>query len=93
MFEALSIATGGMQAASRQLDTAAEQIASLGASTPSTNPTVTGDGGGGALPPAVTVDLSSRVLDVLDAQTNFALNAMVARTADAMAKQAIDMLV
>ncbi|GJD33556.1 flagellar protein [Methylobacterium aerolatum] len=93
MFEAFSIATGGMQAASRQLDRAAQQIASLGASTPSTNPAITGDAGGNALPPAATVDLSSSVLDVLDAQTNFALNARVARAADEMAQRTIDMLV
>ena len=93
MFEAFTIATGGMQAASRQLETAAQQIASMGASTPSTNPALTGEASGGVLPPAATVDLSSSVLDVLDAQMNFALNAKVARVADEMAQRTLDMLV
>ncbi len=94
MFEAFSIATGGMQAASRQMDRAAQQIASLGASTPSTNPAITGDAGGNALPPAATVDLSSSVLDVLDAQTaNFAPERQGRAGRRRDAQRTIDMLV
>lgn len=83
MQDALTIATGGMNAASVRLDAAAGRVATLGTQT---------GGGGATLPPAATVDLSSTVLDMISAQTSFSMNVAVARTANTMAKQVLDIL-
>ncbi len=85
MSDALSIATGGMNAATLRLDAAAARVATLG-----TGPA--GEGSGGALPHAATVDLSSTVLDMISARTSFSVNVAVARTANTMAKQVLDIL-
>lgn len=86
MSSALTIATGGMNAAADRLDVAASRIARLSTG-------LTADQGGTILPPAASVDLSASVLDLVKAQTDFALNAKVAHTADRMMKSTLDILV
>jgi len=83
MSDALTIATGGMNAAALRLDAAAARVATPGAASAAE---------GGALPPAATVDLSSTVLDMITARTSFSVNVAVARTANTMAKQVLDIL-
>ncbi|MCJ2012817.1 flagellar protein [Methylobacterium sp. J-076] len=89
MSDALTIATGGMTTAARRLDAIAGQVSTLGTGTLDTG---TLGGEGTALPPAATVDLSASVLGLIEARTGFAMNAAVARTADAMAKRTLDIL-
>lgn len=85
MSDALTIATGGMNAAALRLDAAAGRISTLGTG-------AMPDAAGSSLPPAATVDLSATVLDMISAQTGFAMNVAVARTANTMAKQVLDIL-
>ncbi|MGU3403732.1 flagellar protein [Methylobacterium brachiatum] len=79
MIDALQTATAGMTRATDRLSTAAQTVAATGAPV-----------GDAALPPAVQVDLSSTVADLIESRTSFALNAAVARTADRMSGQLLD---
>jgi flagellar basal body rod protein FlgG len=79
MIDALRTATTGMARATDRLGTAAQSIA--GAGLPD---------GDAALPAAARVDLSSAAADLIGARTGFALNAAVARAADRMTGQLLD---
>ncbi len=85
MSDALTIATGGMTQAARQLDAVAGRVAAFGTGT-------VPDGSSDTLPPAATLDLSATALGLIEAKTSFALNAAVARTADTMTKRTLDIL-
>ncbi|MFC6789293.1 flagellar protein [Methylobacterium komagatae] len=86
MSDALTIATGGMNAAAQRLDAVAGRVATLGTG-------MMPDGSSSALPPAATLDLSTTALDLISAEASFSLNAAVARTADGMMKRTLDILV
>jgi flagellar basal body rod protein FlgG len=79
MIDALQTATAGMTRATDRLGNAAQRIAEIGV-----------PAGDAALPPAAQVDLSSTVADLIGSRTSFALNAAVARTADRMGGQLLD---
>lgn len=85
MSDALTIATGGMNAAAQRLDAVAGRVSALGTGT-------VPDDGGGTLPPAATLDLSATALGLIEAKTSFALNAAVARSADTMTQRTLDIL-
>ncbi len=86
MSDALTIATGGMNAAAQRLDAVAGRVATLGTG-------IMPDASSGALPPAATLDLSTTALDLISAEASFSLNAAVARTADRMTQRTLDILV
>jgi flagellar hook protein FlgE len=94
MSDALRIAASGMYAAGVRLDATAGRIAASGLAPVA--PEV-GSGareiGGAPLPPAVDVDLSQNALDLIQARASFSMNAAVARTADAMTRQVLDIQV
>ncbi|MEE7504372.1 flagellar protein [Methylobacterium sp. C33D] len=79
MIDALQTAATGMARATDRLGKAAETIAASGAPTGDT-----------ALPPAAQVDLSGAALDLIGSRSAFALNAAVARSADRMMGQLLD---
>ncbi|MCJ2123224.1 flagellar protein [Methylobacterium sp. J-077] len=79
MIDALQTATAGMTRATDRLGNAAQKVAEIGA-----------PAGDAALPPAAQVDLSSTAADLVESRTSFALNAAVARTADRMSGQLLD---
>ena len=79
MIDALQTAATGMTRATDRLGRAAETIAASGAPT-----------GDMALPPAAQVDLSGAALDLMGSRSAFALNAAVARSADRMMGQLLD---
>ena len=79
MIDALQTAATGMTRATDRLGKAAETIAASGASV-----------GDSALPPLVQVDLSGAAADLIGSKSAFALNAAVARTADRMMGQLLD---
>jgi flagellar basal body rod protein FlgG len=79
MIDALQTATAGMTRATDRLGTAAQSFAFSSAPLGDT-----------ALPPAAQVDLSSAAADLIGARSAFALNAAVARTADRMTGQLLD---
>ena len=79
MIDALQTATAGMTRASDRLGKAAQTIAASGA-----------PAGDTALAPAAQVDLSGAAVDLIGAKSAFALNAAVARTADRMTGQLLD---
>ncbi|MGU3656512.1 MULTISPECIES: hypothetical protein [unclassified Methylobacterium] len=79
MIDALQTATTGMTRATDRLGNAAETIAASGAPVGDT-----------ALPPAAQVDLTSAAADLVGSKSAFALNAAVARTADRMMGQLLD---
>lgn len=80
MIDALQTATMGMTRATDRLGSAASAIAASGAP----------PAGDTALPPAAQVDLTSAAADLIGAKSAFALNAAVARTADRMTGQLLD---
>lgn len=79
MIDALQTAATGMTRATDRLGKAAETIAASGAPV-----------GDAALPPPVQVDLSGAAADLIGSKSAFALNAAVARTADRMTGQLLD---
>ena len=79
MIDALQTATTGMARATDRLGTAAQTIASSGAPVSGT-----------ALAPADRVDLSGAAVELIGSKSAFALNAAVARTADRMTGQLLD---
>ena len=79
MIDALQTATTGMTRATDRLGTAAQTIASSGG--PVADPT---------LVPSDRVDLSGAAAELIGSKSAFALNAAVARTADRMAGQLLD---
>ncbi|MBP1179075.1 flagellar protein [Methylobacterium sp. PvR107] len=79
MIDALQTAATGMTRATDRLGKAAETIAASGAPVGDT-----------ALPPAAQLDLSSAAADLIGSKSAFALNAAVARTADRMMGQILD---
>lgn len=79
MIDALQTAFTGMARATDRLGAAAQTIASAGAPV-----------SGSTLEPATQVDLSDAAVELLGAKSAFALNAAVARTADRMAGQLLD---
>lgn len=79
MIDALQTAATGMTRATDRLGKAAETIAASGAPVGDT-----------ALPPPVQVDLSGAAADLIGSKSAFALNAAVARTADSMMGQLLD---
>jgi len=79
MIDALQTATTGMARAADRLGTAAQTIASSGA--PVADP---------ALAPADRVDMSGAAVELIGSKSAFALNAAVARTADRMTGQLLD---
>ncbi|MGC5777829.1 flagellar protein [Methylobacterium sp. NFXW15] len=85
MTDALTIATGGMNAAAQRLDAVAGRVATFGTET-------VPDASRGTLPPAATVELSTTALDLIEAKASFSLNAAVARTADRMTQRTLDIL-
>ncbi|GJE48843.1 hypothetical protein GOFOIKOB_1877 [Methylobacterium tardum] len=79
MIDALQTAATGMTRATDRLGKAAETIAASGAPVGDT-----------ALPPAAQLDLSGAAADLIGSKSAFALNAAVARTADRMMGQILD---
>ncbi|XYD08287.1 flagellar protein [Methylobacterium sp. NMS12] len=79
MIDALQTAATGMTRATDRLGKAAETVAASGAPV-----------GDIALPPAAQVDLSGAALDLIGSRSAFALNAAVARSADRMMGQLLD---
>ncbi|MGU3667054.1 flagellar protein [Methylobacterium sp. A49B] len=79
MIEAVRTATTGMTQAADRFGTAAQTIASSGAPVGAT-----------ALAPADRVDLSGAAAELIGSKSAFALNAAVARTADRMTGQLLD---
>ncbi|MEH3064196.1 MAG: flagellar protein [Methylobacterium radiotolerans] len=79
MIDALQTAATGMTRATDRLGKAAETIAASGAPV-----------GDAALLPAAQVDLSGAALDLIGSRSAFALNAAVARSADRMMGQLLD---
>ena len=67
-----------MDQAEIQLESAASQLASVGASPNASNPEI--------------VDISTGMINLMSAQNNFAVNISVMKTADEMQKYAIDIL-
>lgn len=80
MIDALQTAFTGMARATDRLGAAAQTIASAEAPVSS----------GTTLEPAAQVDLSDAAVELLGAKSAFALNAAVARTANRMAGQLLD---
>jgi hypothetical protein len=79
MIDALQTAATGMTRATDRLGKAAETIAASGV-----------PAGYTALPPAAQLDLSGAAADLIGSKSAFALNAAVARTADRMMGQILD---
>ena len=79
MIDAMQSALEGMQASETQLDTTAARIASYPFAVPPAN---TGD----------TLDLSTDMVNLLQARDNFAADVKVAQTADEMQESTISML-
>lgn len=80
MLDALQTATTGMARATDRLGIAAQTIAASGAPVGDTS-----------LGPAAQVDLSGAAVELIGAKSAFALNAAVARTADRMTGQLLDL--
>jgi len=79
MINAMQSALDGMQAAESQLDTTANRIAHYPFALPPAN---TGD----------TVDLSTDMVNLIQARDNFAADASVAKVADEIQQSTISML-
>ena len=73
-----SIARQGLNQAEIQLESAASQLAGAGASPNASSPDI--------------VDTSAGMVDLMSAQSNFAINISVMKTANEMQKYAIDIL-
>ena len=72
-----AIARQGLEQAQVQLESAAIRLAGAGASLDSSKPG--------------SVDLSAKIVDLISAKNNFAVNISVMKTADEMQKYAIDL--
>ena len=80
MLSPVQTASAGMIAASERLDTAAMQLANVGAGT-------------GSLPDAAQVDLSSAAVDMLGAKTGFSISVAVLASTMKAERQVVDLLV